>query len=120
TVLTEDGTERSVPVEQLMVGDRFVVRPGEKIATDAVVVTGESAVDASMLTGESLPVEVGPGDELTGATVNTTGRLVAQATRVGSDTVLASMGRTVARAQATKAPVARLADRISAVFVPVV
>ncbi|GAA4693528.1 heavy metal translocating P-type ATPase [Kocuria gwangalliensis] len=120
TVLTGDGTERSVPVEQLTVGDRFVVRPGEKIATDSVVVTGESAVDASMLTGESLPVEVGPGDELTGATVNTTGRLVAEATRVGSDTVLASMGRTVARAQATKAPVARLADRISAVFVPVV
>ncbi|WP_223841714.1 heavy metal translocating P-type ATPase [Kocuria sp. cx-455] len=120
TVLTKDGTERSVPVEQLTVGDRFVVRPGEKIATDSVVVTGQSAVDAAMLTGESLPVEVGPGDELTGATVNTTGRLLAEATRVGADTVLASMGRTVARAQATKAPVARLADRISAVFVPVV
>ncbi len=120
TVLDDDGTERSVPVEQLKVGDRFVVRPGEKIATDSVVVTGESAVDASMLTGESMPVEVSPGDELTGATVNTTGRLVAEATRVGSDTVLASMGRTVARAQATKAPVARLADKISAVFVPVV
>lgn len=120
TVLDEDGTERTLPVEQLRVGDRFVVRPGEKIATDAVVVSGESAVDASMLTGESLPVEVGPGDELTGATVNTTGRLLAEATRVGSDTVLAAMGRTVARAQATKAPVARLADRISAVFVPVV
>lgn len=120
TVLNDDGTERSVPVEQLKVGDRFVVRPGEKIATDSVVVTGESAVDASMLTGESIPVEVGPGDELTGATVNTTGRLVAEATRVGSDTVLASMGRTVARAQATKAPVARLADKISSVFVPVV
>ncbi|MEX5275025.1 heavy metal translocating P-type ATPase [Kocuria sp. CPCC 205235] len=120
TVLNEDGTERSVPVDQLKVGDRFVVRPGEKIATDSVVVTGESAVDASMLTGESIPVEVGPADELTGATVNTTGRLVAEATRVGSDTVLASMGRTVARAQATKAPVARLADKISSVFVPVV
>ena len=120
TVLDGDGTERSVPVDQLKVGDRFVVRPGEKIATDSVVVTGESAVDASMLTGESMPVEVSPGDELTGATVNTTGRLVAEATRVGSDTVLASMGRTVARAQATKAPVARLADKISAVFVPVV
>ena len=120
TVLNDDGTERSVPVEQLKVGDRFVVRPGEKIATDSVVIFGESAVDASMLTGESMPVEVSTGDELTGATVNTTGRLVAEATRVGSDTVLASMGRTVARAQATKAPVARLADKISAVFVPVV
>ena len=120
TVLDAHGTERSIPVEQLAVGDRFVVRPGEKIATDSVVISGESAVDASMLTGESMPVEVSPGDELTGATVNTTGRLVAEATRVGADTVLASMGRTVARAQATKAPVARLADRISAVFVPVV
>lgn len=120
TVLNADGTERSVPVDQLKVGDRFVVRPGEKIATDSVVISGESAVDASMLTGESMPVEVSTGDELTGATVNTTGRLVAEATRVGSDTVLASMGRTVARAQATKAPVARLADKISSVFVPVV
>ena len=120
TVLDEDGAERTLPVEQLRVGQRFVVRPGEKIATDATVISGKSAVDASMLTGESLPVEVGPGDEVTGATVNTTGRLVVRATRVGSDTVLAAMGRTVARAQATKAPVARLADRISAVFVPVV
>lgn len=120
TVVDEDGTERTVPVSELRVGDTFTVRPGEKIATDALVVEGESAVDASMLTGESVPVEVGPGDELTGATVNTTGRLLARATHVGADTVLASMSRTVARAQATKAPVARLADRISAVFVPVV
>ena len=120
TVVDTDGTERTVPVADLAVGDTFVVRPGEKIATDAVVLEGESAVDASMLTGESMPVEVGPGDELTGATVNTTGRLLARATHVGSDTVLASMSRTVARAQATKAPVARLADRISSVFVPVV
>ena len=120
TVVDQDGTERTVPVSELRVGDTFTVRPGEKIATDAVVVAGESAVDASMLTGESVPVEVGPGDELTGATVNTTGRLLARATHVGADTVLASMSRTVARAQATKAPVARLADRISAVFVPVV
>jgi len=120
TVVDQDGTERTVPVSDLRVGDTFTVRPGEKIATDAVVVEGESAVDASMLTGESVPVEVGPGNELTGATVNTTGRLLARATHVGADTVLASMSRTVARAQATKAPVARLADRISAVFVPVV
>ncbi|NDO78098.1 heavy metal translocating P-type ATPase [Kocuria indica] len=120
TVVDQDGAERTVPVSELRVGDSFTVRPGEKIATDAVVVEGESAVDASMLTGESVPVEVGPGDELTGATVNTTGRLLARATHVGADTVLASMSRTVARAQATKAPVARLADRISAVFVPVV
>ncbi|RLZ02506.1 copper-translocating P-type ATPase [Kocuria tytonicola] len=120
TVVAEDGTEHTVPVSELAVGDAFVVRPGEKVATDAVVLEGGSAVDASMLTGESVPVEVGPGDELTGATVNTTGRLLARATHVGADTVLASMGRTVARAQATKAPVARLADRISSVFVPVV
>jgi len=120
TVVAEDGTERTVPVSELRVGDTFAVHPGEKIATDAVVLEGESAVDASMLTGESMPLEVGPGDELTGATVNTTGRLLARATHVGSDTVLASMSRTVARAQATKAPVARLADRISSVFVPVV
>ncbi|MDO4917985.1 cation-translocating P-type ATPase [Kocuria sp.] len=120
SLVAEDGTERTVPVSDLAVGDVFAVRPGEKVATDAVVLEGESAVDASMLTGESVPVEVGPGDELTGATVNTTGRLLARATRVGADTVLASMGRTVARAQATKAPVARLADRISSVFVPVV
>ncbi|MBX7555575.1 heavy metal translocating P-type ATPase [Streptomyces sp. tea 10] len=120
TVVDQNGTERTVPVSELRVGDTFTVRPGEKIATDAVVVEGESAVDASMLTGESVPVEVGPGNELTGATVNTTGRLLARATHVGADTVLASMSRTVARAQATKAPVARLADRISAVFVPVV
>ncbi|RKQ35088.1 heavy metal translocating P-type ATPase [Kocuria tytonis] len=120
TVLDAHGAERTVPVTELRVGDTFVVRPGEKIATDATVLEGESAVDASMLTGESVPVDVAPGDELTGATVNTTGRLLARATRVGADTVLASMGRTVARAQATKAPVARLADRISSVFVPVV
>jgi Cu+-exporting ATPase len=112
--------EVRVPVEQLAVGDRFVVRPGEKIATDGVVVAGTSAVDASMLTGESLPVEVGVGDAVVGATVNAGGRLVVRATRVGSDTQLAQMARLVEDAQNGKAPVQRLADRVSAVFVPVV
>ena len=101
-------------------GDRFVVRPGEKIATDGVVEDGASAVDQSMLTGESVPVEVGPGDRVVGATVNAGGRLVVRATRVGSDTQLAQMARLVERAQAGKAPVQRLADRVSAVFVPIV
>jgi len=115
-----DGAEVRVPVERLAVGDRFVVRPGEKIATDGVVEDGASAVDASMLTGESVPVEVAAGDPVVGATVNAGGRLVIRATRVGADTQLAQMARLVAAAQAGKAPVQRLADRISAVFVPIV
>ncbi len=114
------GAETRVPVEQLAVGDDFVVRPGEKLATDGVVVDGTSAIDASMLTGEPVPVEVGPGDAVVGATVNAGGRLVVRATRVGSDTQLAQMARLVQDAQNGKAPVQRLADRISAVFVPVV
>lgn len=115
-----DGREVRVPVSSLVVGDRFVVRPGEKIATDGTVVEGVSAVDASMLTGESVPVDVGPGDRVTGATVNAGGRLVVEATRVGADTQLARMARLVEDAQNGKAEVQRLADRISAVFVPVV
>ncbi|HJV09529.1 MAG TPA: copper-translocating P-type ATPase, partial [Acidimicrobiales bacterium] len=115
-----NGTERRIPIDQLAVGDRFVVRPGEKVATDGVVEEGTSAIDASLLTGESVPVEVGPGDPVVGATVNAGGRLVVRATRVGADTQLAQMGRLVTAAQSGKAPVQRLADRISAVFVPVV
>ena len=109
-----------VPVEDLMPDDLFLVRPGEKIATDGMVVEGTSAVDASLLTGESVPVEVHPGDAVTGATVNTSGSLTVRATRVGAETTLAKMGELVASAQETKAPIARLADRVSAVFVPVV
>ena len=109
-----------VPVEDLMPDDLFLVRPGDKIATDGVVVEGSSAVDASLLTGESVPVEVHPGDAVTGATVNTSGSLTVRATRVGAETTLAKMGELVASAQETKAPIARLADRVSAVFVPVV
>ena len=119
TVL-EDGVERRLPVERLAVGMSFVVRPGEKIATDGVVVEGWSAVDASLLTGESLPVEVGEGDEVAGATVNVGGRLVVRATRVGSETALQQIAKLVTAAQTGKAPVQRLADRVSAVFVPVV
>ncbi len=115
-----DGGEVRVPIDQLVVGDRFVARPGEKLATDGVVEEGTSAIDASLLTGESVPVEVGPGDSVTGATVNAGGRLVVRATRVGSDTQLAQMARLVESAQMGKAPVQRLADRVSAVFVPVV
>ncbi|MFG2042969.1 heavy metal translocating P-type ATPase [Dactylosporangium sp. NPDC048998] len=115
-----DGAEIRVPVERLSVGDRFVVRPGEKIATDGIVEDGTSAVDASMLTGESVPVEVGPGTPVVGATVNAGGRLVVRATRVGADTQLAQMARLVEDAQAGKAAVQRLADRISGVFVPIV
>ncbi|MFJ3085072.1 heavy metal translocating P-type ATPase [Streptomyces sp. NPDC086838] len=115
-----DGTEVRVPVGRLVVGDRFVVRPGEKIATDGTVVEGGSAVDASMLTGESVPVDVGVGDQVAGATVNVSGRLVVEATRVGADTQLARMAKLVEDAQNGKAEVQRLADRISAVFVPVV
>ncbi|MBC9725407.1 cation-translocating P-type ATPase [Streptomyces sp. TRM68367] len=120
TVLDADGRERTVPVDQLAVGDRFLVRPGEKIATDGTVAEGSSAVDASMLTGESVPVEVGAGAPVTGATVNVGGRLVVAATRIGADTQLARMARMVEDAQNGKAAAQRLADRISAVFVPVV
>ncbi|WP_051683700.1 cation-translocating P-type ATPase [Blastococcus sp. URHD0036] len=115
-----DGVERRVPAAQLGAGDLFVVRPGEKIATDGVVTEGSSAVDASMLTGEPVPVEVGAGDAVTGGTVNAGGRLVVRATRVGADTQLAQMARLVEDAQNGKADVQRLADRISAVFVPIV
>ncbi|MFJ4413326.1 heavy metal translocating P-type ATPase [Streptomyces sp. NPDC088925] len=114
------GREVRVPVGSLRVGDRFVVRPGEKVATDGTVAEGTSALDASMLTGESLPVDVGPGDAVTGATVNVSGRLVVEATRVGADTQLARMARLVEDAQNGKAQVQRLADRISGIFVPVV
>lgn len=119
TVLA-DGTEFSIPAGQLVVGDIMVVRPGAKIATDGVVIEGNSAVDASLVTGESVPVEVGPESLVTGATINTSGRLLVRATRVGSETTLAQMARLVAQAQTGKAPIARLADRISAVFVPIV
>ncbi|MFF8730408.1 heavy metal translocating P-type ATPase [Streptomyces sp. NPDC015171] len=115
-----DGREVRIPVSSLAVGDRFVVRPGEKIATDGTVTEGVSAVDASMLTGESVPVDVGPGDRVTGATVNAGGRLVVEAARVGADTQLARMARLVEDAQSGKAEVQRLADRVSAVFVPAV
>ncbi|MFE7639775.1 heavy metal translocating P-type ATPase, partial [Kitasatospora sp. NPDC057518] len=114
------GAEVRIPIADLAVGDRFVVRPGEKIATDGTVVEGASAVDASMLTGESVPVEVGVGDNVTGATVNAGGRLVVEATRVGADTQLSRMARLVEEAQNGKAAAQRLADRISAVFVPIV
>jgi Cu+-exporting ATPase len=114
------GTEHKIPADQLAPGDVIVVRPGEKIATDGVVLDGSSAVDASLVTGESVPVEVGPDSQVTGATINTSGRLLVRATRVGSETTLAQMGRLVSAAQTGKAPIARLADRISAVFVPVV
>jgi Cu+-exporting ATPase len=119
-LLGEDGTERRAPVEQLQVGDRFVVRPGEKIATDGVVESGTSAVDQSLLTGESVPVEKHPGDAVAGASVNAGGRLVIRATKVGADTALAQIARLVTEAQSGKAPVQRLADRVSGVFVPIV
>jgi P-type Cu+ transporter len=119
-VLDADGAERRVPVEQLSVGDRFVVRPGEKVATDGVVEDGASAVDEALLTGESVPVDKGPGDPVTGAAVNAGGRLVVRATRVGADTALAQIARLVTEAQSGQAPVQRLADRVSAVFVPIV
>ena len=115
-----DGVEVRVPIAEVKVGDKFVVRPGEKVATDGRVVSGHSAVDASMLTGESVPVEVGEGDQVTGATLNTSGRLVVEATRVGEETTLAQMGALVKDAQSGKAPVERLVDRISRVFVPTV
>ncbi len=119
-VLDADGHEREVPIDALRVGDEFVVRPGEKIATDGTVVMGTSAVDASLLTGESLPVEVGPGSPVTGATINAGGRLVVRATRVGSETALAQIGRLVEHAQSGKAPMQRLVDRVSSIFVPIV
>ncbi|MER7210399.1 heavy metal translocating P-type ATPase [Streptosporangium sp. NPDC000239] len=115
-----EGREVRVPADQLAVGDLFVVRPGEKIATDGVVEDGSSAVDASMLTGESVPVEVRPGDAVTGATVNAGGRLLVRATRVGADTQLARMAKLVEEAQTGKAQVQRLADRVSGIFVPIV
>jgi Cu+-exporting ATPase len=115
-----DGVQTRVPIAALRVGDVFVVRPGEKVATDGVVLEGTSAVDASLLTGESVPVEVGVGDPVVGATINAGGRLMVRATRVGADTQLAAMGRLVTQAQSGKAPVQRLADRISSVFVPAV
>jgi Cu+-exporting ATPase len=118
TARLENGDE--IPVASLEVGDRFVVRPGERIATDGRVVDGGSAVDVSMLTGEPVPVDVGPGGEVFGATINTSGRLVVEATKVGSETALAQIVRLVEEAQGSKAPVQRLADRVSAVFVPVV
>ncbi|MEV4422145.1 heavy metal translocating P-type ATPase [Patulibacter sp. NPDC049589] len=120
TILEADGTERLVPIEQLQAGDRFVVRPGERIATDGTVTDGHSAVDESLLTGESVPVEKAPGDSVVGASINAGGRLVVQATRVGSDTALAQIARLVEDAQTGKAPVQRLADRISGIFVPIV
>jgi P-type Cu+ transporter len=119
-ILDGGGTERRVPVEQLAVGDRFVVRPGEKVAADGIVEAGTSAVDQSVLTGESVPVEKHPGDDVAGASVNAGGRLIVRATRVGADTALAQIAKLVTDAQTGKAPVQRLADRVSGVFVPVV
>ena len=119
-VIRDGSAETRIPIGQLAVGDVFVVRPGEKIATDGVVTSGTSAVDASMLTGEAVPVEVGTGDSVVGATVNVGGRLLVRAARVGADTQLAQMARLVSEAQNGKAPVQRLADRVSAVFVPIV
>ena len=118
--LLRDGVEVSVPIGELVVGDLFVVRPGEKVATDGVVVEGDSAVDQSMLTGEPVPVDVGTGDAVAGATVNTFGRLVLRATKVGEETALAQIARLVAEAQSGKAPIQRLVDRVSSVFVPIV
>ena len=120
SLLDADGRERRVSIDELQVRDRFVVRPGEKIATDGVVEEGSSAVDKSLLTGESVPVEVQPGDEVFGATINAGGRLVVRALSVGADTALAQIGRLVTEAQSGKAPVQRLADRISGIFVPIV
>jgi P-type Cu+ transporter len=119
-ILDAGGAERRVPIERLAPGDRFVVRPGERVATDGIVEEGVSAVDQSLLTGESVPVEKQPGDEVVGATVNAGGRLVVRATKVGADTALAQIGRLVTEAQSGKADVQRLADRVSGVFVPVV
>ena len=120
SVLSDEGIERRVAVEDLQVGDRFVVRPGEKLPTDGVVEEGHSAIDKSLLTGESVPVEVAPGDAVIGATVNVGGRLIVRATKVGADTALAQIGRLVTEAQSGKAAAQRLADRVSGVFVPIV
>ena len=120
TTLLRDGVESRISTALLAVGDQFVVRPGEKVATDGVIVDGASAIDASLLTGESVPIEVGPGDSVVGATLNSGGRLVVQATKVGADTELAHIGRLVEQAQTGKAEVQRLADRVSGVFVPIV
>ncbi|TFD25661.1 copper-translocating P-type ATPase [Cryobacterium sp. TMS1-13-1] len=120
TTLLKDGVESRISTALLVVGDEFVVRPGEKIATDGLIVDGSSAIDASLLTGESVPIEVGPGDNVVGATLNSGGRLVVRAVRVGADTELAHIGRLVEQAQTGKAEVQRLADRVSAVFVPIV
>ncbi len=119
-ILDTAGAERRIAIEELKLGDRFVVRPGEKIATDGVVEEGSSAVDMSMLTGESVPIEVSVGSDVAGATVNVSGRLVVQATRIGADTALAQIGKLVEDAQTGKADVQRLADRIAGVFVPTV
>jgi len=119
-MVLREGREVVVPVEELRAGDRFVVRPGEKIATDGVVEDGFSAVDQSMLTGEPVPVEVGPGEAVAGATINASGRLIVRATKVGAETALAQIARLVEEAQAGKAPIQRLVDRVSAVFVPIV
>ena len=118
--MLRDGAEVLVPVAELRPGDRFVVRPGEKIATDGIVEEGESALDQSMLTGESAPVEIEPGADVVGGTINTYGRLIVRTTKVGGNTALAQIARLVADAQSGKAPVQRIADRISAVFVPIV
>ena len=120
TLVEAGGGERLAPVAELRVGDLFVVRPGERIAADGIVTTGSSALDRSLLTGESTPLDVGPGDEVAGATVNLGGRLVVRAQRVGSETALARIAALVEEAQAGKAPVQRLADRVAAVFVPIV
>jgi len=120
SVIDDEGTERLVPVAELLVGDRFVVRPGERIATDGTVVDGSSAVDNSLVTGESVPVEVGPGDQVIGSTVNAGGRIVVRVERVGQDTALGRIARLVNEAQTGKAPVQRLADRVAGIFVPVV
>ncbi|MDR2973086.1 MAG: heavy metal translocating P-type ATPase [Propionibacteriaceae bacterium] len=118
--LVRDGNEVCVPIAQLGVGDQFVTRPGEKIATDGTIVSGHSAIDESLVTGESVPRDVGPGETVVGATLNAQGRLLIKATRVGQDTQLAQMGRLIEQAQTAKAPIQKLADRISAVFVPIV
>jgi Cu+-exporting ATPase len=120
SLLDTDGNERRIPIDQLQVGDRFTVRPGEKVATDGVVEDGHSALDMSLLTGESIPVEVGPGSHVAGATVNAGGWLIVRATKVGADTALAQIARLVEEAQTGKAPMQRLADRIAGVFVPIV
>ncbi|WP_104192529.1 cation-translocating P-type ATPase [Cryobacterium sp. Y82] len=120
TTLLRDGVESSISTALLVVGDQFVVRPGEKVATDGVIVDGSSAIDASLLTGESVPLEVGPGDSVVGATLNSGGRLVVRATQVGANTELAQIGRLVEQAQTGKAEVQRLADRVSGIFVPIV